>query len=161
MALLSVFSCVLWLPNESLSDGCRTFVPLLIRLFSCPLFLDRSSIPIFDSSSGILVLIHVPARRAEHAELAVFDQAHGYAFQHFAHRALVAETRREIAVDQKFADLRKDAAREMHAALCAVQQHEIADDAAQPAAENLQCLARDRIAAVHARFRDFTRRQRA
>src|SRR5580698_9014673 len=91
--------------------------------------------------------IQKPACGANDTKLAVLDQSYRNLLQIGAHYALVEIARSKRTRQQEWLDLRQDAAGQVDPAARAVQQHQIADEAAKQAAEHLQCFHRSGIAA--------------
>src|SRR6185369_13638823 len=92
--------------------------------------------------------LQIPTRRTEHAQLRLFDQTHRDAFEHRTHRALGEEPLDERAAEQKVFHLRQDSTGQIGAALRAIQQHEVAEHAAEQSAKDLERAPRSRVARI-------------
>src|SRR5215472_12794693 len=96
--------------------------------------------PLSTRSSFIFKALQVPAGRADYAELPVFHQSYRDPFQEGAHTPLVQEASHEAALHQEIAHARQDAAGEVDAAAGAVEQRQVAGEAAEQGAEHLEGL---------------------
>ncbi len=87
----------------------------------------------------------------------MLHQSYGNLLQEGAHHALVEEALAETARHQHIANLRKNAAGQKHAAPRAVEQAQVAHEAAQQATEHLQRFHGSFVAAFQRRLRHLAR----
>src|SRR6185312_7789070 len=109
----------------------------------------------------VALFVQVPACGANHAKLAVLDQSNRNLLQPGAHHALVEIALGKRAGEQERLDLRQDAASQIDAAAGAVEQRQVAHEAAEQTAEQLERLHGIRVLARHRGGGDLGRRQPA